>query len=94
MTREEFTNLEYTNKNELGYCFNLVEDYDEDRLEYFKDKVLFANIKGIEFHYGYGDDIVSFVSVDSLELLDKVEGLEDFLRSNLGSYDECEEWEE
>ena len=92
MTREEFTNLEYTNKNELGYCFNLIEDYNEDRLEVLEN--LSKDVNGINFNYGYGDDLVSFVSVDSLELLDKVEGLEDFLRSNLGSYEECEEWEE
>ena len=92
MTRLEFTNLEYTNKNELGYCFNLVEDYNEDRCDVLEN--LSKDVDGINFHYGYGDDLVSFVSVDSLELLDKVEGLEDFLRSNLGSYDECEEWEE
>ena len=92
MTKLEFTNLEYTNKNELGYYYNLIEDYNEDRLEVLKN--LSKDVDGITFHYGYGDDIVSFVSVDSLELLDKVEGLEDFLRSNLGSYDECEEWEE
>ena len=92
MTRLEFTNLEYTNKNELGYCFNLVEDYNEDRCDVLEN--LSKDVDGINFHYGYGDDLVSFVSVDSLELLDKVEGLEDFLRSNLGSYEECEEWEE
>ena len=92
MTREEFTNLEYTNKNELGYCFNLIEDYNEDKCDVLEN--LSKDVNGITFHYGYGDDLVSFVSVDSLELLDKVEGLEDFLRSNLGSYDECEEWEE
>ena len=92
MTKLEFTNLEYTNKNELGYCFNLIEDYNEDRCDVLEN--LSKDVDGITFHYGYGDDIVSFVSVDSLELLDKVEGLEDFLRSNLGSYEECEEWEE
>ena len=92
MTRLEFTNLEYTNKDELGYCFNLCEDYNEDRLEVLEN--LSKDVDGINFHYGYGDDLVSFVSVDSLELLDKVEGLEDFLRSSLGSYSDCEEWEE
>ena len=92
MTKKEFANLEYTNKNELGYCFNLCEDYSEDKCDVLEN--LSKDVDGITFHYGYGDDLVSFVSVDSLELLDKVEGLEDFLRSNLGSYDECEEWEE
>ena len=92
MTKLEFTNLEYTNKNELGYCFNLCEDYNEDRCDVLEN--LSKDVDGINFHYGYGDDLVSFVSVDSLELLDKVEGLEDFLRSSLGSYEDCEEWEE
>ena len=34
MTREEFKNLDYVSTNEFGYNFYLIEDYDEDRLEF------------------------------------------------------------
>ena len=88
MTREEFKNLDCVSTNEFGYNFYLIEDYDEDRLEYFKDKVLFANIKGVEFHYGMGDDICNSVSVERLELLDVVdENFADWLVSNGGKND-------
>lgn len=88
MTREEFKNLDCVSTNEFGYNFYLIEDYDEDRLEYFKDKVLFANIEGVEFHYGMGDDICNSVSVERLELLDKVdENFADWLVSNGGKND-------
>lgn len=58
---------------------------DESGIErsYVLEKVC-EGVDGVEMVYGYGDDVVNCVVVDNIELIERVEGLEEFICEYIG----------
>ena len=72
------------------YCFmmgdGLLDMDDEESKEYDRlEELLYeGKVDGIIWWLGYGDDVINCVSLESLELFDKVEGLEKFVVKYIG----------
>ena len=96
MNKQEFNQLKKENgtkvvwKNEDGFHFSMGEDLmhlsDDDEFDNY-DRIQQACDKtaGIDFAVGYGDDTVNCISVKELSDMNKVEGLEEFITTYVGS---------
>ncbi len=89
LVKEHGSDLVWFDEEAKHYTFTMGDGVDDDFDFYIEmeDQLLNDAHPGIEWCVAMGDDIVSWISVKSLEVISEVPRLEEFIIENIG--DNC-----